>query len=194
MNSLLIATQNAGKLREFQALLRPRFQCVSVDATAPAVLEDGKTYQENAFKKAKAFFEHYHQPVLSDDSGLEVDALSGAPGIHSARFGGEAISWPERWKLLHEKLANFPEKDWAARFRCVLCYFEGQVPLYFEGLAEGLIVRTPKGGKGFGYDPIFYSTELKKTFAEASEAEKDRASHRGLAVKAFLKGFKLDRR
>ncbi|MFM8268680.1 MAG: RdgB/HAM1 family non-canonical purine NTP pyrophosphatase [Pseudomonadota bacterium] len=187
MTPLLIATQNAGKLREFQGLLDPCFKCVLPDDRAPQVDENGITYAENAFKKAKEFLNIYKLPVLSDDSGLEIDVLKGAPGIWSARFGGETLSWPERFQKLYELLALHPENQWSARFRCVLCLLlPKEEPIYFEGICEGKILKAPLGGGGFGYDPIFYSIQLKKSLGEASEAEKAQVSHRAAAVQPLL--------
>jgi XTP/dITP diphosphohydrolase len=187
VNSVLIASQNLGKLKEFQSLLSPQFSCVPADHRAPEVDENGTTYRENAYKKAKAYVEIYQIPVLSDDSGLEIDALNGAPGLWSARFGGEGISWKERFQKLYEQLAPYPADQWTARFRCILCYLipRGE-PLYFEGVCEGRIDRNPKGTGGFGYDPIFYSSQLAKSLGEAPSAEKALVSHRAQAVQAFL--------
>lgn len=187
MTPILIATQNPGKLREFESLLSSNVKPIAPDERAPQVEEDGVTYSENALKKAKAFYDVYRMPVLSDDSGLEIDVLNGAPGIWSARFGGENISWSERFQKLFQVLAPFPEAQWSARFRCVLCLIlPNQEPLYFEGLCEGKIEHTPKGNAGFGYDPIFFSNALKKSLGEANPAEKAQVSHRAQAVKAFL--------
>lgn len=187
MKSLLIATQNAGKVREFQKLLSPVFSCRSADSVSPTVIEDGKTYQENALKKAQAFYQVYQTPVLADDSGLEVDPLNGAPGIFSARYGSPDFSWKERFEYLYQQLKGTPVEQWSARFRCVLCYFDGKTqPFFFEGTCEGRIEPQPRGGEGFGYDPLFFSFDLKKGFGEASEAEKALVSHRGRAVQAFL--------
>jgi len=189
---LLLASENLGKLSEFQELLGGKITCLSAADTTlprkftPQIVEDGETYFENALKKAMGYYRAFGIPVLSDDSGLEVDPLNGAPGVFSARFGGEEISWPDRWRLLHEKLAPFSRDTWRARFRAVLCYYDGEtVPRFFQGVTEGLIVEA-KGAKGFGYDPIFYSDVLKKTFGEASSAEKHRCSHRSAASREFL--------
>jgi XTP/dITP diphosphohydrolase len=187
VNSVLIATQNLGKLKEFQSLLPPPFNCFPADHRAPEVDENGTTYRENAFKKAKAYVEIYQIPVLSDDSGLEIDVLNGAPGLWSARFGGKDISWEERFQKLYDQLAPYPSDQWTARFRCILCYLIPQgEPLYFEGVCEGKIDENPKGSKGFGYDPIFYSSQLRKSLGEALSAEKTQVSHRAQAVRAFL--------
>jgi XTP/dITP diphosphohydrolase len=192
---LLIATSNAGKLAEFQRALAASFACLSTKESrfaaiaCPEVTEDGETYFENALKKAAAYYRSYRVPVLADDSGLEVVGWDGGPGIHSARFGGEGISWPRRWELLIERLEPLPPAAWSAQFRCVLCYYDGQtVPRFYQATVAGRIVRQPAGGRGFGYDPIFFCTALGKTFGEATDAEKEKVSHRGLAIRAFREG------
>jgi XTP/dITP diphosphohydrolase len=194
--ALCLATSNRGKIEELRAFFRaraPSVRCVSpadLGKPAPEVEETGTTYRANALLKAQAFYSVYQMPVLADDSGLEVEALNGAPGVQSARFGGESISWPERWELLFKTLHPRPE-PWAARFRCVLCYFDGTVPWYTEGTVEGFLIQSPRGGNGFGYDPIFFSPELGKTFGEASSEEKDRVSHRSKALEVFWKTLSL---
>lgn len=181
MIPLRIASTNPGKLYEFQNLLAPHFQIVSSEGTPLEVVEDGDTYQKNALKKAKAYSERFSGLVLSDDSGLEIDVLKGAPGVFSARWGGD-ITWEERFQLLYQSLRPYPPETWTARFRCVLCLCSADLaPLFFEGVCEGKIVAQPKGTLGFGYDPVFYSNDLKKTFGEASESEKDGVSHRARA-------------
>ncbi len=191
---LLIATGNAGKLAEFRRGLSSRFHCLSLRdprfaaIACPHVEEDGATYFENALKKAMAYYRAYQTPVLADDSGLEVVGLGGGPGVLSARFGGESLPWPQRWGLLIESLRSRPEGDWAALFRCVLCYYDGNsVPRFFQGKVTGKIVAQPSGGEGFGYDPIFLCSALGKTFGDASDEEKERVSHRGAAIVAFLR-------
>ena len=186
MRPLVIATKNKGKVAEFKKLLGLAFDCQLLDGSIPDVVEDGSSYRENAVKKAAYYFKATGLPVLADDSGLEVDLLGGKPGIYSARFGGAELSWNDRWNFLIRELAKFPTERWTARFRCVLCYFDGEEPKYFEGLCEGLILPTAKGSKGFGYDPIFYSSELRLPFGEASAEDKDRVSHRALATAKFL--------
>ncbi len=190
-SEILLATSNSGKIREMKSLLGSQFICrvpSEFKAKAPDVEEDGTTYSANAEKKARAFYAVYQIPVLSDDSGLEVDALSGAPGVISARYGGEKISWPERWAYLHRALAPHPVSQWTACFRCVLCYFTGtEPPRFFEGVCEGRILEKPLGAEGFGYDPLFYSTDLQKGFGVATESEKAKVSHRARACAEFQK-------
>lgn len=182
MNSLLLATTNLGKIKEFNELLSDFVSCCEPHPPVPRVIEDGQTYRENALKKAQAFYDIYRVPTLADDSGLEIDVLKGEPGVHSARFGGEEITWPERFAYLLKKLAVFPPDQWTARFRCVLCLYDSHGPHFFEETCEGKIISLPTGNQGFGYDPLFFSFDLKKTFGEASKAEKSKVSHRAKAV------------
>ena len=187
MKSLLVATTNAGKFQEFSELLKPVFRCSTLSKDTPLVVEDGTTYKENALKKAKEYFERFKVPVLSDDSGLEVDVLGGAPGVSSAIFGGESLSWPDRWNFLYTQLGEHRLLRPSARFRCVLCYYDGvSSPRFFEATTEGCISPSPVGSSGFGYDPIFFSADLGKSLGEASLHEKGSVSHRARAAKKFL--------
>jgi XTP/dITP diphosphohydrolase len=197
MQRILIATSNAGKLRDFVAIAAeyglelaplPRFNSL------PSVAEDGATFEANARKKA----EHYsrHAPgeiVLADDSGLEVVALKGAPGVMSARYAavsssgtGNAPDAENNSRLLAE-LDNVPHSQRQARFVCVIAAArEGKTLASFRGEAAGTILREARGSNGFGYDPLFYSVELGKTFAELSAEQKAAVSHRGRAFRKFL--------
>ncbi len=193
---LLLATSNKGKLEELRAFFRLKqspLHCVGPEdlgKAAPEVEENGTTYRANALLKARAYESIFKVPVLADDSGLEVEALNDGPGIFSARFGGEGLTWPQRWEALYKELHPRPE-PWAARFRCVLCYYDGAVPWYTEGTVEGFLLSGSRGGKGFGYDPIFFCPELGKTFGEATAEEKDRVSHRAKALETFWKTLTL---
>lgn len=187
MKSLLIATSNLGKLKEFKGLLGAQFVCESLPPETPVVVEDGKTYRENALKKAKGYFEMVKKPILSDDSGLEIDILKGAPGVDSAVYGGEGLTWSERWNFLYGELNKAKAINPTARFRCVLCYYDGvNSGQFFEATTEGHISPHPEGNQGFGYDPVFYSSELGKTLGEATAEEKAKVSHRARAVHKFL--------
>jgi XTP/dITP diphosphohydrolase len=186
MPKLLIATNNQGKVREFHELLQglpyelvtPKELGIKLD-----VEESGKTYQENASIKAAAFAKASGLLTLADDSGLEVDALNGEPGLRSSRYAGEGASDERRVEFLLNKLKNVPEKQRSARFRCLiaLALTESQIK-YCEGICEGLITFAPRGAEGFGYDPIFYFPELKQTMAELSAATKNQISHRARAA------------
>ncbi len=179
----LLATENQGKRKEFEALFPGLI--FPIRPNSPKVVEDGKTYQENALKKAVAYFEAFRVPVLADDSGIEVAALDGKPGLHSARFGGEAISWPERRQLLLNALASHSNR--IALFRAVLCYYDGKrTPIFAEGIVKGKILDKDEGKEGFGYDPIFYSLTLQKSYGLATFQEKLQDSHRAKAAQKLI--------
>lgn len=190
MLRLLIATENPGKRREYEQLLAP----LKLELCAPqdlglalVIQEDGESYVQNARIKALAYVEASHLPTLADDSGLEVDALNGAPGLRSARYAGGDASDEDRYRLLLEKLADVPWKQRTARFRCVLVLAVpgGKVHIT-EGTCEGIIALEARGNHGFGYDPIFYSPEQGKTMAQLPPAIKNRISHRARAVQRML--------
>jgi len=196
MNQLLIATNNPGKVKEFHDLLKD----MDIELVTPSqlgldldVIEDGLTYAENATKKAIAFAKASDLISLADDSGLEVDALSGEPGLYSARYGstdGKKLSDAERRHYLLQQLKGKP-RPWTARFRAVIAI---AIPDHLdsgsllpniqtvEGICEGEIIPEERGANGFGYDPIFLLPELEKTMAELSMDEKNRLSHRAKAV------------
>jgi len=184
---LLLATHNQGKRREWQALL----QGLDVEVLLPddlglntEVKETGETYVANALLKARTMAAASGLPTLADDSGLEVDALDGAPGVRSARYklGSDTV----RYRALLQALDGVPHEQRTARFRCVaaLVLPDGR-EFSTEGVCEGMIGQAPKGKKGFGYDPIFYLPEQERTMAELSEEEKNRLSHRARAALAM---------
>ncbi|HKI59339.1 MAG TPA: RdgB/HAM1 family non-canonical purine NTP pyrophosphatase [Trueperaceae bacterium] len=186
---IVIATGNEGKLAEFsRGLGRLDVELLSAREAGitrfPA--EIGASYEENALLKAGFAALHAGLPALADDSGLEVDVLDGAPGIYSARFGGN-VSDGERIAFLLDKLREVPRGARGASFVCtvVLATPGGEVKA-FTGECRGEILEGPRGDAGFGYDPVFFSPELNKTFAEADAAAKDRVSHRGRALQRFL--------
>jgi len=188
MAQLLLATNNRGKRVEIQSLL----QDLDLELLIPVDLgltleveETGQTYAENAGLKAKAFLQSSGLPVLADDSGLEVDALNGAPGLHSARFSPKpGATDADRRRLLKERLLPHP-RPWTARFRCTVALaFPGQEMRFVEGVCPGEIIPEERGSNGFGYDPIFYLPEIGLTMAELSMEQKNRLSHRGRAVLA----------
>lgn len=194
MQTLLIASSNPGKLREFQFIL----QGLGVQLLLPAdigltlqVEEDGADYYENALKKANAYCQASGLITLADDSGLEVDALDGAPGLHSARFSPKpGATDADRRALLVEKLFPHP-RPWTGHFHCtlVIALPEGQHHS-FVGKCFGEIIPHERGEHGFGYDPIFLLTGREKTMAELPEEEKNRISHRGQAVLAAIPTLK----
>jgi XTP/dITP diphosphohydrolase len=186
LRKLLLATNNNGKVTELRHLLEGiPFDLVTLREAGitSSAEETGTTYEENARIKALASARQSGLMALADDSGLEVDALNGEPGIMSARYAGEHASDGDRVKYLLGKLAGVPWERRTARFVCVIVIAtpEGETA-QCEGRCAGLIGFEPKGAFGFGYDPIFYFPELGKTMAELTEAEKDRISHRGRAA------------
>lgn len=179
----IIATHNANKIQEFQRILEPlSIQAVSADL--PEVEETGKTFEENAYLKAVSAFRATGKPAVADDSGLEVDALGGAPGIYSARYAGEGATSEQKIAKLLDALRNVPEEKRTARFVCAICCIlpSGNL-LTVRGECPGSIAFAPRGTDGFGYDPVFLTGE--KTFAELDAQEKDLISHRGKALRLF---------
>jgi len=185
---LLIATQNPGKKREFRLLLAPlkaRLCFPSELGLQIKVPEDGSTYADNAYQKAQAYVRASGLLTLADDSGLEVDALDGAPGIRSARYilGHDA----DRVEVLLAHLHDVPWERRTARFHCVVALATPDGEFYSaEGICEGLIALEPAGQGGFGYDPIFYLPEYGCTVAQLPQTEKNRISHRARAIKAAM--------
>lgn len=201
MRRILIATSNPGKLRDFAGAAASHNVAVEPIpdfSSLPPVIEDGPTFEANARKKAEAY--SFYAPgeiVLADDSGLEVDALAGAPGVHSARYAAEAPHLVQdntddeanNARLIRE-LKNVPEDKRTGRFVCVIAAArEGKTLQVFRGEAEGVILTTPRGSNGFGYDPLFYFPQIQKTFAELSAEEKANYSHRGAAFRLFLEWY-----
>ncbi|MFZ4482357.1 MAG: RdgB/HAM1 family non-canonical purine NTP pyrophosphatase [Chthoniobacterales bacterium] len=188
---LLLATRNAHKTREVREILGEGFLVEDLDAVPgfPEVEETGATFEENARLKALSASSLYDGWVLADDSGLEVDALGGDPGVRSARFGGETATMEENRSLLLERLQGVEHPLRRARFHCVLALARpGEVVATFRGAVEGFITRSERGIGGFGYDPIFIPEGRERTFAEMSAEEKHALSHRGRALSA-LAGF-----
>jgi XTP/dITP diphosphohydrolase len=189
MHSLILATRNPSKTREFSEILGEGFSIrdLSGELEIPAVEETGSTFAENAALKAIGTSKHFPGLVVADDSGLEVDALNGAPGVYSARYAGEGASDQENVaKLLAELKGLTGNRPFPARFRCFLAVARGgQLLDTFEGAVEGTIIDRPRGTAGFGYDPVFQPLGLAQTFAELPSAEKNRISHRARAIQAL---------
>ena len=195
---ILIATSNPGKLRDFAGAAAPHgieIGGVPDFASLPPVVEDGLTFEENARKKAEEYSRSVPgEIIVADDSGLEVDALHGAPGVHSARYAADqphlanenTDDEANNARLLRE-LRKVPPHRRTARFVCLLAAArDGQTLATFRGTAEGVILDSPCGTNGFGYDPLFYFPQIEKTFAELSPEEKAKYSHRGSAFRQFL--------
>jgi XTP/dITP diphosphohydrolase len=187
---LLIATTNKGKLREVAGVLAGVHDLTILSLEdlppLPEVVEDGRTFQENAVLKAEEYSRSFTGPTLADDSGLCVDALGGAPGVGSARYGGPGLDDPGRNRHLLERISDVPDSERTARFVCALALAEnGRRVAVFEGSVEGRLLREPRGEGGFGYDPLFYYEDAGCTFAELTREEKAAVSHRGRALSQF---------
>ena len=186
MRDLLVATTNLHKLEEYRAIFSDlpyrllSLQDIRLDVD---VEETGTTFAENAELKARSYAQASGLLTLADDSGLEIDALGGAPGVFSARFAGRDTSYEERFRLILERLKGLPTEQRGARFRCVIAIAEpsGSTRLV-EGVIEGAIADAPRGERGFGYDPIFLVPEIGMTTAELTAEDKNRISHRGRAA------------
>ena len=190
MNQLLIATQNAGKFIEIQALLAP----LKIELLSPAdlgldfdVKETGTTYAQNAALKAQAYTKASGLWALADDSGLEVDPLDGEPGLYSARYAPQPDATDaDRRAYLLQQLSAHP-RPWTAHFRCVVALTHSDTDPHFEtGICPGEIIPEERGTQGFGYDPIFLVAGMDRTMAELSMEEKNRVSHRARAIKAII--------
>ncbi len=182
--TIVLATGNQGKLKEFRELLKDfpvELKCLKDFGPIPPVVEDGETFDDNAYKKASFTAKVLGIPAISDDSGLVVEALNGAPGVHSARYAGDNATDKDNIQKLLAELQG--ETNRKAAFQCVLSIAVPSGPaLTYEGRCEGKITTEPKGDSGFGYDPVFYYPDFGKTFAEADMAEKNNISHRGRAL------------
>jgi len=190
----ILATKNKGKLEEFKRLLDlPEIELLTMDQIphlrSISIKEDGNTFLENALKKAKEVSRLSGIPAIADDSGLVVYALGGKPGVYSARFAGESATDEENnLKLLREMQGK---TDRRAAFVCVIAVASPKGKAFtYEGRCEGFITEAPVGNKGFGYDPVFYYPPLKKTFAQMEPEEKNRVSHRAIAIKKLRNDIK----
>jgi XTP/dITP diphosphohydrolase len=206
-SEILIATRNPGKIREIQSMLSSlpvKLQLLDEFAGISSVAEVGRTYSENAILKAVGYARQTGLTALADDSGLEVAALGGMPGVFSARFGGDHLSDRDRTDKLLAELSNHPDQNRTARFICSMALAgwrpeedpdEKSEPRLFnvtEGTCEGFIAARARGGNGFGFDPVFTAKGYSETFAELPEDVKSRISHRALALgamRAFLDHF-----
>jgi XTP/dITP diphosphohydrolase len=203
MRRILIATSNPGKLRDFAGAARQHgIEIAGIPdfSSLPTVVEDGITFEANARKKAEEYSRYAPgEIVVADDSGLEIDALNGAPGVHSARYAAPDLQGREphqadantddqanNARVLRE-MKGVPSAERTGRFVCVLAAArDGKTLATFRGTVEGIILDAPRGTNGFGYDPLFYFPEIKKTFAELSAEEKANYSHRGKAFRQLL--------
>lgn len=185
--TIFLASGNPHKIEELRQLL----ESLQIQIRSTRDLDDAEEVEEdqpdlagNALKKARYWFDKTGLPSLSDDTGLEVDALNGAPGVYSARYAGEDVTYAENVEKLLRELED--KTDRKARFRTVIVYVTDQGEELFEGVCEGVITTEPKGEKGFGYDPVFRPDGYSETFAELSAEVKNRISHRGKALEKFV--------
>ena len=186
INKLVIATHNPDKKREIIIALEGFGKKILTLDNFPEIgeiEESGSTLLENSLIKGRIVSQITGFPAIADDTGLEVDALSGAPGIYSARYAGTNVSYDDNVDKLLFKMSNIRDSHRTARFRTVVCYCSSNKELITEGVVEGVIVKEKKGKKGFGYDPVFKVIKTGKTFAEMTNVEKNKISHRGIALK-----------
>lgn len=195
MTEIIIATNNPGKVKDFKVMLEPKGFMVKSLADfphIPDVEETGTTFEENALLKAEAVSTHLGKIVLADDSGLEVDALNGEPGVYSARYAGMDKDDRKNIQKVLERLQGIPEKKRTARFVCVLAVVDPAGERFtVRGTCEGTIAFEPVGDNGFGYDPIFYVEEKQRTMAQLSKEEKSEISHRGNAISQLTNQWEM---
>lgn len=185
---IVLATHNRGKMEEMAAILgHLPVELLTLDAFPEIgdIPETGNTLKENAFIKAETVHRLTGLSALADDTGLEVDALNGAPGIYSARYAGADATFDDNCQKMLKELHGIPVEKRTARFRTVIAFVNGGEKEWVEGVAEGRIIEEKRGIGGFGYDPIFYYPPLRKTFAELDSVEKNSISHRGKALRNF---------
>ena len=189
---IVIATRNRHKAMELQTLLHGaeydavRLDEIDPDGKIPEVEETGTTFKENALLKAHAIAKATGLPSVADDTGLEVDALEGAPGIFSARYAGENCTYEDNVKKLLRELSDVADDRRTARFKTVAVYAHKETELSAEGVVEGVITEKAEGVGGFGYDPVFSVLDMKKTYAQLADEEKNRVSHRGKAIRSLI--------
>jgi len=183
---IIFATGNENKVKEIRALLPENIEIVSLKEIGytKEIEETGKTLEENSLLKAQTIYDIYKLPVLAEDTGLEVEALNGEPGVYSARYAGEDCNSENNMQLLLKKLEKHENKK--AQFRTVATFIEENTSCIYEGVVRGEITSTKKGGNGFGYDAIFVPAGFNKTFAEMNIEEKSILSHRAIAMRKFL--------
>lgn len=186
MNRIVIASKNAGKIREIRNFLfgiNVEIKSLEDFPNLPEIIEDGNTFEENALKKAKAVYDHTKLTTIADDSGIEVNYLNNKPGVHSKRYSGENANDVTNNILLMDELKGVDMDDRKAKFRCFIALYNALYNgILFEGKCEGYVIDELKGDNGFGYDPLFVPTGYTKTFAELDMVTKNKISHRGKAL------------
>lgn len=191
---ILIASANEHKVREVESILREK----NIDALSlrdfppmPEVPENGTTLEENSLIKALAYHKETGMPVIADDTGLFVDALNGEPGVYSARYAGEDATYSDNCNKLLQELKNIGVEFSQAKFKTVICYLKDSDDFdFYEGEVKGKIINEKRGDNGFGYDPLFIPDGYNLTFAEMSDEEKNKVSHRARAVEKFINNFR----
>ena len=190
---VVIATHNRDKMKEIQgAISELGWEVLSLYdfPEIGEIEENGKTLEENALIKAREVFKETGLPTISDDTGLEVDALDGAPGVYTARYAGEDCSYSDNVNKMLKEMSKVPMPNRGAFFKTVMVFKDENKELIVDGVVKGKISRESKGEDGFGYDPIFYVTEYDKTFAEMTMSEKNKISHRGNAINNLINSIK----
>lgn len=193
---LLLATRNRNKGTEIASLLQgvdgiSIITLSDLPEIPPEPVEDGATLEENAYIKARLIHLATGIPTIADDTGLEVDALGGRPGVHSARYAGENATYADNCRKLLDELSTVDHENRSARFRTVICYCDEKRVFMVEGTVAGNIVEAERGMEGFGYDPVFVPQGCESTFSEMTPSEKNSISHRGRALRTFVREFKL---
>ena len=189
---ILISSNNKDKIKEIIKVFDNKdVNLLTLDKfpNFPEVIEDGNTLYHNAYKKAKSLFDFTGIPTIADDTGLEVDALDGAPGVYSARYAGENVTYDDNVEKLLKEMEKVNDEKRTARFKTVAVYYSNEINFHEEGACEGIILRERQGAGGFGYDPVFYVEELNKSFAEMKSEEKNKISHRGIAFQKLHSSF-----
>lgn len=192
MKKILIASGNQHKITEIKSVLKDiqNIEILSLKdfCVVIKVIEDGKTLNDNALKKAKEIHNVFGIPTIADDTGLFVDALNGDPGVYSARYAGESSSYSDNCIKLLKNLENISIEKRTARFESVLCFHINHKSIFFfKGICEGKIINEPRGKNGFGYDPLFIPDGFDLTFAEMIDEQKNKISHRGIALEELTK-------
>ena len=185
---IVLATHNRGKMKEMSSILAHLpVKLLTLDdfPQIGAIPETGETLKENAFIKAETVHQKTGLPALADDTGLEVDALDGAPGVHSSRYDGETATFEDNCRKMMQEMDGIPAEERTARFHTVIAFVSDSGNEWTEGMVEGRILEKKRGDGGFGYDPLFYYPPLKKTFAELNSEQKNNISHRGKALRNF---------
>lgn len=187
---IVLATHNRGKMKEMSSILAHLpVNLLTLDdfPQIGEIPETGETLKENAFIKAETVHQKTGLPALADDTGLEVDALDGAPGVHSSRYDGETATFEDNCRKMLQEMDGIPSEERTARFHTVIAFVSDSGNEWTEGMVEGRILEKKQGDGGFGYDPLFYYPPLKKTFAELNSEQKNNISHRGKALRNFCR-------